>query len=80
MAKNWTDLVAARAMGQPIDPEDMDAARAAARRPAPTWADRVAERATQQRQPEQGDTFRAAILRRIGRTDAQDEGAPPPAA
>lgn len=75
----WQRVLAARALGQDVDPADVEEARAAARPGSVGWAARVAASAVSKRQtaPEGADRFRDAVLARL-RGPAEDDD--PPAA
>ncbi|MEU6373942.1 hypothetical protein [Streptomyces sp. NPDC046909] len=70
----WQRVMAARAMGQEPDPQDIEEARAASRPGTVGWAVRVAARAVPEREPvpEGPDRFRRAVLGRLGRDN--DDG------
>ncbi|MCX4858952.1 hypothetical protein OG426_19455 [Streptomyces canus] len=72
----WQRVLAARAMGQEVDPADIDEARAASRPGTVGWAAKVAARAVTKRvpAPEGPDRFRAAVLARLAPDD--NEGGP----
>jgi hypothetical protein len=71
----WQRVLAARAMGQDVDPADVAEARAAAKPGTVGWAARVAAQTVSKRQsaPEGPDRFRAAVLARLGKT-VEDDG------
>lgn len=76
--KAWEQLLADRAMGVQRAPEEQEQllaeAREAARPSAPGWAEQIAGRATQQRQPHPpGRTFAGALREQLlGRPDEDD--------
>ncbi|MFE5139269.1 hypothetical protein ACFRDV_16600 [Streptomyces fagopyri] len=74
----WQKILAARAQGQPVDPEDLEQARVDAKPGTVGWAARLAAQAAPKRQeaPEGPDRYRAALRVRLGHTP--DDG--PPAA
>lgn len=75
----WERVLAARAMGQPVDPQDVETARADARPGTVGWEAQVAAQAAPTREPapEGPHRFRDAILARLNRDARNDD---PPAA
>lgn len=75
----WQRVLVARAQGQDVDPEDIEAARAAAKPGSVGWAARVAAQAVTKREPapEGPDRFRDAVLARLRGPAGDDD---PPAA
>jgi hypothetical protein len=71
----WQRVLVARAQGRDVDPADVEEARASARPGTVGWAARVAAQAVAKRQaaPEGPDSFRAAVLARLGKT-VEDDG------
>ncbi|GAB2946668.1 hypothetical protein [Streptomyces heilongjiangensis] len=71
----WQRVLAARAQGRPVDPADLEEARAASRPGTVGWAARVAAQVAPKRQaaPDGPDRFRAAVLARLG-YDVEDDG------
>lgn len=73
----WQRVLAARAMGQEVDPADIEEARAAAQPGTVGWVAKVAAQAAPVREkgPEGEDRFRAAVLSRLGVKDDDPDAA-----
>jgi hypothetical protein len=78
--KAWERAMAARAMGQQPAPEDLAEAQRAARPATTGWAQRLAERAVQRREPRAGRSFDEALRERLGADRVGDNDPPPDAA